>query len=548
MKVNGAYKFRTKANKSPCLKIFFEATYTNQNLDDKTYAFFIATPGKEIEEIRIEYPGLDNSFSLAGVVGYFKSIGRGKDDWVATVKCQYDSPTENNTKYLFCYKVGDGLIDEKPKEYTRTGFSDPKVLVNEIGERKHETLLPTGCGFFSGSNPYRWTSQTRSLSSSIRSDGFSINGSSSSTTVDGVTVRTNTTTTSGGQGNNIIYFFDGNSLETNTIALASSSNSSYDQTIQFGSSVASNYSQSFINQVWIFGFGLEPTYLYPPFNGVTPSITYSGPTQNQPISYGLMASGPLGCIEEESYLSKNIKYQSSQSSSQTVTYSSMSGYTISSEWNLKTYSTALTNNLTHSFLFETTDVCTVNQANPGSIISDLSTTVYCVSLSNGQKKKLCESSKNTTGSNIDTTSLLEYWGGYADLPYWYNSDYNRNLQRNSINRVAYVYKNKTPTKTGIIESFTSSIEKEEAMELFMEAIVGRLRSVLQGDVLTYVKKDLESDDIFLKQDYLLDVLTFDINNISDFKREDIKIKPSIIPDNMEGFVVTGIISIQFMGY
>ena len=541
MKVNGAYKFRTKANKSPCLKIFFGGTYTNQNLNSRTYAFFIATPGKEIEEIRIEHTGINNSFSLAAARGYYKSIGSGKDDWVATVKCQYDSLTESNTEYLFCYKVGDGLTDEKPKEYTRTGFSDPKVLVNEIGERKHETLLPTGCGFFSGSNPYRWTSQTNSLSSSIRSDGFSVNGSSLSTTVDGVTVRTNTTTTSGGQGNNIICFFDGNSLETNTIASASSSNSSYNQTIQFGQIVASNYSQSFINEVWIPGFRSEPIYLYPSFNGVVPRTTYSGPAQNRPLTAS-------GCIKEESYLSKNIKYQSSQSSSQAVTYSSMSGYTISSEWNLKTYSTALTNNLTHSFLFETTDVCTVNQANPGSIISDLSTTVYCVSLSNGQKKKLCESSKNTTGSNINTFSLSEYWGGYADLPYWYNSDYDYNFQRNSINRVAYVYKNKSPAEPGVVESFVSSIENEEAMELFMEAVVGRLRSVLQGDILTYVKKNLESDDIFLRQEYLLDVLTFDINNISDFKRENIKIKPSIIPDNKEDFVVTGIISIQFMGY
>lgn len=547
MKVNGTYKFRTKANKSPYLKIFFGGTYTNQNLDDKTVAFFIATPGKEIEEIRIEYPGLDSSFSLSGGSVYFKSIGSGKDDWVATVKLQYDSPTENNTKYLFCYKVGDGLTDEKSKEYTRTGFSDPKVLVNEIGERGYQSLLPTGCGFFSGSNPYRWTSQTRSLSSSIRSDGFSISGSSSSTTVDGVTVRQNTTTTSGGQGDNIIYFLDGSGLEKKTIVLSSSSNSYYNQTIRFGSE-SSNYSQSFTNQVWLYNFRSQPIYLYPPFNGITPSVTYSGPAQNQPVSFGFIASSPFGCIEEEYYLSKNRKYQSSQSSSQVATYSTASGYNISSEWNLKTYSTALTNNLTHSFLFETTDVCTVNQANPGSIISDLSTTVYCVSLSDGQKKKLCESSKNTTGSNIDTTNLSEYWGGYVDLPHWDNSDYNYNFDRNTINRVAYVYKDKTPPKPGITQSFTSSIEKEEAMELFMEAVVGRLRSVLQGDVLTYVKKDLESDDIFLKQDYLLDVLTFDINNISDFKREDVKIKPSIIPEHMENFVVTGITSIQFMGY
>jgi hypothetical protein len=530
MKVNGAYKFRTKANKSPCLKIFFGGTYTNQNLDDKTWAFFIATPGKEIEEFRIEYPGLDSSFSLAGAWGYYKSVGSGKDDWVATIKAWWDSPTENDTKYLFCYKVGDGLTDEKPKEYTRTGFSDPKVLVNEIGEKKYETLLPTGCGFFSGSNPYRWTSETRSLNSSIRSDGFSVNGSSLSTTEDGVTVRTNTTTTSGGQGNNIIYFFDGSGLITKTIAMASSSNSSYYQKIQFGSTVASNYSQYFINQVWLFRFYSEPTYLYPPFNGITPSITYSGPTQNQPL-YNVM-----GCIEEEYYLSKNITYKSSQSSSQTVTYSS--GLNVSSQWNLKVYSTALTSNLTHSFLFETTDVCSGNRAN-------LSTTVYCVSLSDGQKKMLCQSSRNRTGSNVNTT---DYWGGYIDLPHWYNSDYDYNFKRNSINRVSYVYKNPPPAESGIVESFTSSIENEEAMELFMEAIVGRLRSVLHGDVLTYVKEDLESDDIFLKQDYLLDVLTFDINNISDFKRENIKIKPSIIPEHMENFVVTGIISIQFMGY
>lgn len=525
MKVNGAYKFRTKANKSPRLKIFFRGTYANQNLDDKTLAFFVATPGKEIEEFRIEYPGLDSSFSLVGALGYYKSVGSGKDDWVVTVKCQYDSPTENDTKYLFCYKVGDGLTDEKPKEYKRTGFSDPKVLVNEIGERKYETLLPTGCGFFSGSNPYRWTSQTNSLSSSIRSDGFSVNGSNSSTTENGVTVRTNTTTTSGGQGNNIIYFFDGSGLITKTIAMASSSNSYYYQKIQFGSIVASNYSQYFINQVWLARFYSEPTYLYPPFNGITPSITYSGPTQNQPLF------NPLGCIEEEYYLSKNITYKSFQSSSQEVTRSSTSGLNVSSQWNLKVYSTALTSNLTHSFLFETTDVCSGNRAN-------LSTTVYCVSLSDGQKKKLCESSKNTTG----------YWGGYIDLPHWVNSDYDYNFKRHSINRVSYVYKNKLPAEPGTVESFVSSIENEEAMELFMEAIVGRLRSVLHGDVLTYVKEDLESDDIFLKQDYLLDVLTFDINNISDFKRENIKIKPSIIPEHMENFVVTGIISIQFMGY
>jgi hypothetical protein len=65
--------------------------------------------------------------------------------------------------------------------------------------------------------------------------------------------------------------------------------------------------------------------------------------------------------------------------------------------------------------------------------------------------------------------------------------------------------------------------------------------------LYYVENDVfDPINTFLTQEYTVDVLVFDIKDIEKYIRKQVRMKPSKIPEGMEGLTITKIMAMQYL--
>jgi hypothetical protein len=269
-------------------------------------------------------------------------------------------------------------------------------------------------------------------------------------------------------------------------------------------------------------------------------------------------------------LSSEVSLESSISASQSESRSFAYGgigvdvrngvLTVSTAWEFKNYSIYLTRNLTSSFLFESNydytasqNMVTLQYPGVGSYtLSDNtihSTSIYLISLETGEKTKVCEYqiTRNNTISyptnNMDGPGagsfnmVIQNWmwscgGGYP-----------------SIKSISYAQKVGAYYDGDIIGGAYSSASnvEEDALFLFLKAVRSRDKSVIRGDYLYYIENDFFNPiNLFLNQEYTLSVLVFNINDINNYQRKDIKFKPAKLPEGMENLTISKILAIQYV--
>ena len=590
MKINGAYKFRTKANVFPSLKICFLGQYQDRVSGDTNFSFFIATPDNEVEEVVIENPYSGDFFIPKVEEVYLQNVGNKKTDWVATFKCTWDTSLnaqEGDLKILLGYKAGETVIDEKPKEYIAVE-TDPKYLVNTIAQRKHGTLHAIGGGFFTGNKPDEWYKYRRTSSFVSHNDEITETGSRSSRTVySDAHNRTRT-----GLSNAIhtsrtypFYYYTSEGLVEEGVKpdYSRSSTSSIvinDNDANGNGTYVQNYSVSSSNHIGgsYFSQTLNPGeetidyfFVYdrynPPFGflknkfWLTPSVF---------VMSDFTASGnALGSFASQDF------YNMSGSIAGTETRSA--------NWNIENYSSFLTRNLTDSFLFKNEESVTFSDARNDtynttskliettgstSVTRTYKTSVYLTSLSSGDKQFLCDFDTTNTTNNDQFGRIVTFWGRYINkaLYNWdaYQVPENSNngfYNYYDIKNISYAHKCiKNYGRTMVI------VEDETPVNIFMKAVSHRGKSTLRGDYLYYVESDVtnllggeggyasyvESDAFtpningFLTKEFTLSVLVFNIKDIENYEKKEVKFKPSKLPEGMENLTISKILAIQYI--
>jgi len=591
MKINGAYKFRTKANVFPSLKICFLGQYQDRVSGDTNFSFFIATPDNEVEEVVIENP-YSGGFFLPKIEDvYLQNIGNKKTDWVATFKCTWDTSLnaqEGDLKILLGYKAGETVIDEKPKEYIAVE-TDPKYLVNTIAQRKHGALHAIGGGFFTGNKPVTWnkyeiTATTQSLNDEVVSTGsavFTTSGTSPDVTETYYIANTNNT----GQ-TYPFYFYDVNGLVEEGIKPTYSQVASLSR-VQTGMSYFGSGSMTLVNSfsssnsvhIYSNGVGLEheqgsvniPAYK---INGGGSSFFYyvdNPPPEIDP-----------GYVKNKFWLNPSVHFSSNITATHSINGSfattepnnieSLSGSHISSaSWYIENYSTFLTRNLATSFLFKNEESVDYSSSqnklfNSSSQQSEISgnmsitrnykTSVYLVSLSSGESSFLCEFDITKTSEGDEYERIALYWERYKARPI-YSWDYYRGYYDWDVRNVAYSHECVENTYNKPINT-----EDETPVNIFMKAVAHRDKSALRGDYLYYVESDVvnfgdlvpyvETDaftpDIngFLTKEFTLSVLVFNIKDIENYEKKEVKFKPAKLPEGMENLTISKILAIQYI--
>ena len=588
MKINGAYKFRTKANVFPSLKICFLGQYQDRVSGDTNFSFFIATPGNEVEEVVIENPYSGDFFVPKVEEVYLQNVGNKKTDWVATFKCTWDTSLnaqEGELKVLLGYKAGETVIDEKPKEYIAVE-TDPKYLVNTIAQRKHGALHPAGGGFFTGSYPVTWnryeiTATSESGDNEVVATGSKSFSSSGPNTNKTDSWQSNSNNT--GQSN-YFYYYDTNGLEEELIKPTYSQSANL-LDIRSGISVfglpgtnTRNYSISCSNIVFL---GSSPnisapgTYLVPGYvpipnylnEGDANYIYYSGPNSNLYRENGF--------IKRKSWISPSVSFFSDITASHSLDGSfftqpndleSWTGSENSSaSWNVKCYSTFLTRNLTDSFIFKSEETATHDgifsysvddDNNPVlaasfAFIRNCKTSVSLTSLSSGEERALCEINTTKELRENGFQAIRDVWGRYNAKPYYawdyYSGSYGVGYSHQSV---------------GNYHNEPIVIEDETPINIFMKAVSHRGKSVLRGDYLYYIESDVvgfgnhipyvESDAFtpningFLTKEFTLSVLVFNIKDIENYEKKEVKFKPAKLPEGMENLTISKILAIQYI--
>jgi hypothetical protein len=164
-------------------------------------------------------------------------------------------------------------------------------------------------------------------------------------------------------------------------------------------------------------------------------------------------------------------------------------------------------------------------------------------LESGTKEKIYECSVLATSSSF--YSHYQYVRRYYTRPLfpWDGYRYGGINQFNPITNISYA---STDGFWGGVRSYSSQIQ-EEAMMLFLKAISHRDKSTLRGDYLYYVENDVfDPINTFLTQEYTVDVLVFDIKDIEKYIRKQVRMKPSKIPEGMEGLTITKIMAMQYL--
>lgn len=593
MKVNGAYKFRTKANVFPGLKICFLGQYQDRASGDTNFSFFIATPGNEVEEVVIENPYTGDFFIPKIEEVYLQNVGNKKTDWVATFKCTWDTSLneqEGELKVLLGYKVGETVTEEKPKEYISVE-TDPKYLVNTIAQRKHGALHAIGNGFFTGNNPVAWHKYEITATSNSKDDEVVGTGSavlSSSGTSPDVTETYVANTNNTGQ-TYPFYYYDVNGLveqgikpiysEVANLNRVETGISYFGSGLRGSMTLVNSLSCSDSVHLYSNGVGLENaqgSVKIPPYtNGGSDSFFY-GPSVDLYSEDGYTKSKfwLTSSIHFSSTITAAHSINGSFATTQTNNIGSLSGSHFSSaNWSIENYSTFLTRNLTTSFLFkneESVDYSSsqnklFNSSNQQSEISgntsvdrEYKTTVYLVSLLSGEAESLCEFS--TTKNTIDNDQyhrIASYWGRYKAKP-MYSWDYYLSSNPLGVNEVSYAHQCIGNKYNELIV-----VENETPINIFMKAVSHRGKSTLRANFLYYVESDVvnlsptivphvESDaftpdiDGFLNKEFTLSILVFNINDIENYETKQVKFKPSKIPEGMEGLTISKILAIQYI--
>lgn len=597
MKINGTYKFRTKANTTPSLKICFLGQYKDREEGDTNFSFFIATPGEEIEEIVIENPWAGGFFVPKFEEIYLQNIGNKKTDWVATFKCTWDTSQnsqEGELKVLLGYKVGDTVEDEKLKEFINVE-TDPKYLEGTIGQRKYNTLHAIGNGFFTGNRPfeyykYRQTASIVSLNDELIQTGSNTSdieliGGPNGPNVKRRTLLDNATTTARTYP---FYYYGNNGLTEEGIK--------------------PDYSQSYTwskigEEDGIDGWGYYVENLNSSCtnyamraSSAQVGLVLGGQDPGESIRYiddANRFNPPLGFVKNKFWLTPSVSVNSTftASNNRSGSFATQDFYnpsasmvgteTNSADWNIENYSSFLTRNLTESLLFKneesvtfsdtrtvTYDTVSKQPSTTGStsVNRNYKTSVYLVSLISGEKTFLCEFETTTTTENGEYGRISEFWGRYMNKAVYAWDSYQ--VPENSNNGFYNYYdiKNTSYAHNAVTNSgqIVAVIEDDTPINIFMKAVSHRGKSVLLGNYLYYVENDvepvnfgvptpfIETDafipdiDGFLKHDYTLDILVFDINNIEDFQRKQLRFKPSKIPEGMENLTISKILAIQYL--
>jgi hypothetical protein len=588
MKVNGAYKFRTKANIFPSLKICFLGQYQDRVSGDTNFSFFIATPDNEVEEVVIDNPYSGDFFIPKIEEVYLQNVGNKKTDWVATFKCTWVTSLneqEGDIKVLLGYKAGETVTNEKPKEYIAVE-TDPKYLVDTIAQRKHGALHAIGGGFFTGFSPVSWYKYKITATSESSDDETTATGGQStiiSGPINDQTVISTANTTNSGK-TYPFYYYDNNGLTEQRIkpdysatgqwtSITTGQNRSStvwldgSSTLNFsfsGSNIVSLYSNEDLSQ----GSVSIPPYLNP---GDADYFYYLGPY----IDFYSEA----GFIKRKSWISPSVSFISDISASHSilgnfatteVNYEgSLSGlYSSSANWHINKYSTFLARNLTHSFVFKSeetaiysaTESTVFNAISRQPVISgntsitrNYKTSVYLTSLSLGEEEFVCEFVDTAKTSEEDEYErIASYWGKYNARPLYAWDYYN------------VVYSDATYSHQCIGNYYIEPIiiEDETPINIFMKAVSQRGKSALRGDYLYYIESDVasfgdhipyvESDAFtpningFLTKEFTLSVLVFNLKDIENYEKKEVKFKPAKLPEGMENLTISKILAIQYI--
>jgi hypothetical protein len=575
MKINGAYKFRTKANVFPSFKICFLGQYQDRESGDTNFYFFVATPDKEIEEVTIENSYSEAFFTPKVEEVYFQNIGNQKTDWVATYTCSWDTSLneqEGELKILLGYKVGETATNEKPKEYNSIE-TDPKYLVNTVAQRKFGTLEPIGGGDFVGCFPLGWQ---RHRQTAHDTGGYPSYIDSATVYFNDELYAESSSSVSfflGGGG----YKISGWNTDVKVYPISSyfyfyNNSGLTEETLTPSFSLNKNYSRS-----WRQDFTIpESGYIDISFDLSGSGLIYE---ELGSILVGLINNinqdrifGPTTISND--YLpirtaSLKYKYWLTDSDSFLSTFTASHNYAgngtakgnnaaqnidlqynavLSNNWDCKTFSTFLTRNLNYSFLIENQESASFSDITGGTTLnssysSDYTTSIYLVSLESGTKEKIYECSVLATSSSF--YSHYQYVRRYYTRPLfpWDGYRYGGINQFNPITNISYA---STDGFWGGVRSYSSQIQ-EEAMMLFLKAISHRDKSTLRGDYLYYVENDVfDPINTFLTQEYTVDVLVFDIKDIEKYIRKQVRMKPSKIPEGMEGLTITKIMAMQYL--
>ena len=579
MKVNGAYKFRTKANVFPSLKICFLGQYQDRVSGDTNFSFFIATPDNEVEEVKIENPYNGDFFFPKIEEVYLQNVGNKKTDWVATFKCTWVTSLneqEGDIKVLLGYKAGETVIDEKPKEYIAVE-TDPKYLVDTIAQRKHGALHAIGGGFFTGSLPVSWYKHKTTATSQSIDDETTATGGRSTSISGPINDRTvlSTANTNNSSKTYPFYYYDNNGLTEQRMkpdysatgqwtSLTTGQNRSSTLNFSFsGSNIVSLYSNEDLSP----GTVSIPLYLNP---GDADYIFYLGPYRDNYAEEGF--------IKRKSWVSPSVSFISDISASHSISGNfattevnnegSLSGlYSSSANWHINKYSTFLARNLTHSFVFKSEETA-IYSATESTVFNAISrqpeisgnisitrnykTSVYLTSLSSGDKQFLCDFDTTKTSEDNEYKRIASYWGRYNARPF-YAWDY-----------YGVVYSDATYSHQCVGNEYHEPIiiEDETPINIFMKAVSQRGKSALRGDYLYYIESDVasfgdhipyvESDAFtpningFLTKEFTLSVLVFNLKDIENYEKKEVKFKPAKLPEGMENLTISKILAIQYI--